>query len=121
MPQYKEGDLVKIFAVDGARWSGIPPEGAVGQIKSVARKKAVVGYGEDFHHNITFYMEDGREADSYHHRFVLPEPEAEEFVVRRDVEKKLSDAGVRIEYRIKLSTTQLEEIWKIVETVQDKT
>jgi len=120
MPQYKEGDLVRVFAVDGARWSGIPPEGAVGQIKSVARKKAVVKYGDNFNHEITFYMEDGREADNYHHRFVLPEAEGVEFVRRREVEKKLTGAKVYIECRTKLSTAQLEEIWKIVETGLNK-
>lgn len=118
MPQYKEGDLVRVFAVDGARWSGIPEEGAVGTIKKVARKKGVVAYGED-QHEITFYMEDGREADNYHHRFVLPEAEGREFVRRMAVDKKLTGARVYIECRNKLSTDQLEEIWKIVETVQE--
>ena len=118
MPQYEEGDFVRVFAVDGARWSGIPEEGAVGEIKSVARKKAVVAYGEG-RHEITFYMEDGREADNYHHRFVLPEEEGREFVRRRAVEKKLIGVRVYIECRNKLSTDQLEAIWKIVETAQE--
>lgn len=118
MPQYKEGDLVRVFAVDGAKWAGIPPEGTVGQIKSTARKIAVVGYGDEFRHEIKFYMEDGREADNYHHRYVLAEKEAEEFVRRQTATKALSKLGLHLPSGVKFSVEQIEAIWDVVKEAQ---
>ena len=118
MPEYKVGDRVKVFAVDGARFSGIPPEGADAVITQTARLKATATYGDRVPHALIFYMADGREADNYHHRFVLPEKEGIEFTRRRAVDRKLKEARVFIDGSTKLSTDQLEAIWEIVETIQ---